>query len=100
MRVRVSEIDQEILYMVARGIPYKQIAGQVGLSLQTVKNRMAKILKVFAANSLPHLIAMLIASDVLRVHDLYFDLEVEVFEYKRNGGGGSRRSYRLEEVRP
>lgn len=98
MRVRISEIDMDMFYLVARGQAYKQIAVQTGVGEQTVKMRMANLLRVFGAHSMPHLIAILIASDVLRLHDLYQDLDVEVFEYKKTGSGG-RRSYRLTDVR-
>lgn len=97
MRVRVSEIDLEILYLIARGKTHKQIANDLKMKLQTIKNRMKNILNVFGVENTPNLIAVLIASDVLRVHDLYQELDVEVFEYSRNGK--SRLSYRLTDVR-
>lgn len=101
MRVRVSEIDMEILYMIARGKVYKEIAVTLNLSLRTIGNRMRNILYVFGAESIAHLIAILIASDVLRVHDLYQELDVEVFEYGRGKSVWNRQqSYRLMDVRP
>lgn len=98
MKVRVSEIDLEILYSVARGRAYKEIAREMRIRLQTVKNRMSNILKVFGAQNVTGLVAVLIASDVLRVPDLYQELDVEVFEGGRNSG--RRLSYRLTDVRP
>lgn len=97
MKVRVSELDVEILYLIARGKTYKQISLEKKMILQTVKNRMSNLFRVFGCQSMPHLIAVLIASDVLRVPDLYQELDVEVFEYKRKGS--SRLSYRLTDVR-
>lgn len=98
MRVRISEVDMEMLYLIARGFTYKEISASLALSMQTVKNRMANVLRVFGATSMPNLIAMLIASDVLRVQDLYTELDVEVFEH--GVSAYRRQSYRLTDVRP
>lgn len=96
--IRLSELDIEILYRIARGESYKEIALNEKKGLQTIKNRMNNVLHIFGARSLSHLIAILIASDVLRVHDLYQEFTIEVCEYKPQGW--SRMSYRLEDVRP
>ena len=87
----------EIMYLVARGKSYKQIADILKMRLQTIKNRMRNVIRIFGAENLPHLIAVLIASDVLRVPDLYQELDVEVFENRHRGW--NRQSYRLTDVR-
>lgn len=96
IRIYISEIDLDILHRIARGMTYKQIAVAEGMSHQTVKNRMANVVRTFGANSMPHLIAILIASAVLYLPDLYQDVDVHVREYKRRSGG--RRNYALYQL--
>jgi DNA-binding CsgD family transcriptional regulator len=97
MRVFISEIDIDILYRVARGEAYKQIALAEGLAEQTVKERMMSVLQSFGAKSMAHCIAMLIASDILRLSDLYQEIDLVVREYRR--GGRSTQSYNLHAYR-
>lgn len=97
LTVRISEVDIEILYLIARGKVYKEIACEVKMRERTIKNRMANLRRAFGAQSMPHLIALLIASDVLRLQDLYQEFDVHVFEYIPHGT--PIRSYRLTDVR-
>jgi DNA-binding CsgD family transcriptional regulator len=98
-KVIISEMDMDILYKIARGMAYKQIALLEGMTERTVKNRMFDVKQVFNAQSMPHLIAILIASDVLRVQDLYQPVDVHVREYRRVAKYGRGETYRLQAVR-
>jgi DNA-binding CsgD family transcriptional regulator len=98
-KVIISEMDIDTLYKIARGKTYKEIAMLEGMTEQTIKSRMAAIKGVFGAVSMPHLIAILIASDVLRVHDLYQPVDVHVREYRRVAKYGRSETYRLQAVR-
>lgn len=94
-KIYLSEIDLDILHKIARGMSYKQVAQAEGIVEQTVKERMSLVRLTFGATSMPHLIAILIASAVLYLPDLYQDVDVYVKEYGRTNHG----LYRLRAVR-
>lgn len=70
---------------------YKEIALAEGISVPIIKRRIGKVVHAFGAKSVTNLVAILIASDVLRLQDLYQELSVQVREYKRDGTRGSVR---------
>jgi DNA-binding CsgD family transcriptional regulator len=94
----LSEIDLDTLYKIARGMSYKQIAVQEGLTEGTIKARMLAVRQVFGATSMPNLMCILIASDVLRLQDLYQAVDIHVREYRRTKGRNAA-TYRLCAVR-
>jgi DNA-binding CsgD family transcriptional regulator len=98
-KVIISEMDMDILYKIARGMAYKQIALLEGTTTRRIIVRMNAVKSIFNAQSMPHLIAILIASDVLRVHDLYQPVDVHVREYRRVAKYGRSETYRLQAVR-
>jgi DNA-binding CsgD family transcriptional regulator len=99
-KIILSEIDLDALHKIARGKSYKQVALDEGLTEATIRNRMSAVIRTFGATSITNLVAILIASDVLRLHDLYQDIDVHVREYKRTAVRyGRGATYRLYAVR-
>ena len=97
MKIYLSEQDLDLLHHVARGQTYREAGGSLGVSEQTVKNRIGKLLLAFGARHITHLVAICIASDVIRVPDLYQEADWHILEYRRNPG--SRRAYSLHAIR-
>lgn len=97
-KIYLSEIDLDILHKLARGMSYKQVALSEGITHQTVKNRMMYVIRTFGANSMAHLVAILIASGVLYLPDLYQEIDVRVRQYRRTGSQ-KRPLYQLYAVR-
>lgn len=94
-KIYLSEMDLDILHKLARGMTYKQVAMAEGVAEHTIRVRMSLVRLTFGATSMPHLIAILIASAVLYLPDLYQDVDVYVKEYGRTNHG----LYRLRAVR-
>ena len=55
---RLTPREREVLPLVARGLPNKQIASRLGTSLQTIKVHRARIMAKMEAGSLPELVRM------------------------------------------
>jgi hypothetical protein len=76
---------------------HKQIAQMEGVTAHYIRDRVTDLLKMFGASTIVNLVAMLIASDVLRLNDLYQEIDVFVREHSRSKYG--RSTYRLRDVR-
>ena len=100
MKLFINEFDLDNLHRLARGMAYGEIAVLEGVRTQTIKNRMAPIVQAFGAKSIPNLVAILIASGVLYLPDLYQEVDICIRKYQRKGGDPSRLPiYRLHAVR-
>lgn len=97
-KIYLSEMDLDILHKLARGMSYKQVAMAEGVAEHTIRVRMSLVRLTFGATSMPHLIAILIASAVLYLPDLYQDVDVCIKEYSRTKSG-NHGLYRLRAVR-
>lgn len=96
-QVFLSEFDQEILYLLARGKTQTQIAAQVGKNFSSVTQRVQNMQRVFSATTVAHLVAIAIASDIIYVPDLYEEsLAESVHVRSRDGEAYHPRSKRLE----
>lgn len=84
-QIFLSELDQEILYMLARGKTQEQIAESSGRSVQSIWERIRNMKGVFGAVTTPHLIAIAIASDVISVPDLYDETLAEAVYIRSEG---------------
>ena len=82
-RVRtLTPREREVLPLVARGLPNKQIAAQLGTSLQTIKVHRARVMEKMQAASLADLVRMAGRAGI--------SAEGSVFA-EGFGGGGVRR---------
>lgn len=93
----IDEQDLDLLHAVARGKVYKQAGLLLGVSEQTVKKRIHRLLDLFGANHIGHLLAICIATDVVWVPDLNQDVQVMVRSYSRRNA--LVETYRLAELR-
>lgn len=99
MRLFISEQDIDFLHSLARGKTYKQIAENLGITISGLKQRIRPLLNVFGAETVPHLIAICMASGVIDTPELSRDFDIYVREYQRRGGNSTRQTYSLRAVR-
>lgn len=92
----IDEQDLELLGLLARGKDTLAIADHFGRQANWVITRLRLLKALFGATSTPHVVAIAIASDVIRVSDLYDEnlaCELRVREV------GTLQEYHLRDLR-
>lgn len=95
-QIFLSEIDIEILVLLAHGASVASIAAKIGKTEQTTRSRIFNLQGIFGGVTHAHLVAIAIASDVIKVQDLYDESLADGLHIRSVGDG---QSYHLRSLR-
>ena len=66
---RLTAREREAVELVAAGLPNKEVAFRLGISLRTVEGHRARAMRKLGVRTLPELVRLLLASDPDRRRD-------------------------------